>query len=71
MRGFNSLSAVEECAKSLYAHSPIALSLIPRHRRVCIVSLSAFGEYFSEVYEKGPITLRLLCGRVISLPAFS
>jgi hypothetical protein len=27
MRGFNSLSAVGECAKSLYAHSPIVLSL--------------------------------------------
>ncbi len=28
MRGLNSLSAVGECAKSLNAHSPIALSLI-------------------------------------------
>jgi hypothetical protein len=71
MQGFNSLSAVGECAKSLYAHSPIALSLIPRHMRERIVSLRAFGEQFSEVDEKGPFTLRLLRGHIISLPAFS
>jgi hypothetical protein len=76
MRGFNSLSTVGESAKSLYAHSPIALSLILRHRRVRIVSLHAFREYFSEVHEKGPFilcnfTARLLLRRQISLRAFS
>ncbi len=71
MRGFNSLSAVGERAKSLYAHFPIALSLILRHRRVRIVSLRAFEEEFSEVDEKGLFIPRLLRGRVISLPAFS
>ena len=81
MRGFNSLSAVGECAKSLYAHSPIALSLIPRHRRVRIVSLRAFGEQFSEVDEKAVhsasspwarnFTARHLLRCQISLRAFS
>ncbi len=71
MRGFNSLSAVGECAKSLLAHSPIACSLIPRRRRVRIVSFRAFGEYFSEVHEKGRVTLRLLRRRVISMSAIS
>jgi hypothetical protein len=71
MQGINSLSAVGKCAKSLYAHSPTALSLILHHRRVCIVSLRAFGEYFSEVDEKGPFILRLLRWHIISLPAFS
>ncbi len=71
MRGFNSLSAVEEYAKSLLAHSPIACSLIPRRRRVCIVSLRAFGQWLSEVHEKGRVTLRLLHRRVISLPIVS
>jgi hypothetical protein len=41
MRGFNSLSTIGECAKSLYMHSPIALGLIPHRRRVRIVSLCA------------------------------
>ncbi len=68
---FNSLSAAGECAKSLYAHSPIALSLILWHRRVRIVSLRAFGEQFSEVDEKWPFILRLLSRRVISLPTLS
>jgi hypothetical protein len=71
MRGFNSLSAVGECAKSLIEHSPIACSLIPRRRRVRIVSLRAFGEWFSEGYEKGRVTLRLLRMQVISMPAVS
>ena len=71
MQGFNSLSTVGECAKSLYAHSPKALSLILCHRRVGIVSLHAFGEQFSEVDEKWPFILRLFRGRVISLSAFS
>ncbi len=43
------------------------LSLIPRRRRVRIVSLCAFGEQFSEVHE----TLRLLRRRIVSLCAFS
>ncbi len=71
MTGFNSLSPVGECTKSLLAHSPIACSLIPRRMRVRIVSLRTFGEKFSEVHEKGRVTLRLLRMRVISLPAVS
>ncbi len=71
MQGFNSLSAVGENARSLYVHSPIALSLILHHRRVRIVSLHAFGEQFSEVDEKGLFILRLLLRRQISLRAFS
>jgi hypothetical protein len=41
MQGFNSLSAVGECAMSPLAHSPKDLSLIPRHKSVRLVFLRA------------------------------
>ncbi len=54
MRGFNSLSAVGECSKSVYAHSPTALndlahkekahSEIKRIRRRRAVKLCVYGE---------------------------
>jgi hypothetical protein len=62
MRGFNSLSAVGECAKSVYAHSPTVLndlahkekahSEIKRIRRRLTVNLCAYGEdtEFPELY---------------------